>query len=366
MIILQKNTEGILIGRDFEVPIAIVTISWSGNLDTVLINEIATTDEVELLRKIAYKSAKMIYQSEDDNHMRSHLLSKAQDIFQQCFAEYHANPEKDLTDVFYFNKGRGSFIKNAYDSPQKAVNEIIRKVKEVSGSSTPIKIRMHQDAMERTFYAVSLPKSSGKEFTFWNAHDWPSEEREEWEHNLHIVPNYHPSSPSQGKRSRGMSINGDTNALITSNSICSIYAPPESRQKEKNFGTTWSYMKHPYKATGKSFQFTLRGAYHATKELVDDAVKLILSALSQHPEGNYVGVIGGFNAPYDFPENIANRTGKQLPGNERPRGSEKHCMWTYDVLKQEGELEKAYIPKWFTKENWVEFFKDEKPSLEEV
>jgi len=230
-------------------------------------------------------------------------------------------------------------------------------VKDASGLSISIGMSKKESIIDSTIYTVSLEDNSDVEFTFWNSNDWPSKE-DPW--NLHIVPSYHPSSPSQGGKLCGQLINGSTDALIRSKTISSVYSPKEARQKEDGFGTSWHYMKHPYKAAGKSFQFTLRGFYHATKELVDDAVQLILATLRAHPDGNYVGICGGFNSVYDFPENIANRTGRQLPCKERPRGSEKHCMWTYDVLKEEGELDKAYIPDWFTNENWVKFFENQK------
>ena len=101
----------------------------------------------------------------------------------------------------------------------------------------------------------------------------------------------------------------------------------------------------------------MRGHYEATKELVDEAVNLIISTLGAHPEGRYVGISGGFYPKYDFPENIARRTRKALP-REKPRGSEKHCMWTYDVLQEEKQLEHAYVPPWFYSENWIDFFKN--------
>lgn len=344
MIILDKNTENSIgIGRNTDTPIAIFMInSWDKNLSTVLVSEIATVDETELLRKIAYKYAQLLWRNSSNRNVV--------DMFKECFDEYNTTPEKELPDDFYFNKG-SRFIKNTYDSAQKAVDEIIRKVKDVSGVS--IFIDMIDSNIKGIVYTISINDDKDTHFTFWNSTDWPEQKGEGFD--LYIVPDYHPSSPSQGRKSYGLLINGATNALIRSTSIDSVYSPKEARREGSTFGTSWAYMKHPCKATGKSFTFTLGGHYHATQELVDDAVELIISALGADPNGHYVGISGGFYSIYE----IANRTGRKLP-IDLMRGSEKHCMWTHDVLKQEKELEKAYIPDWFIDEKWVNFFAKQK------
>jgi hypothetical protein len=355
MVILQKSSEGIVIGRNSKFPIGVFMFnSWNGTLNTVLVGKAATDNETELLRKIAYQYAEKIMKKSSGKNVRHDLFG----IFQESFDEYLKNPAKELVREYFFTQESGRFIKNVYDAPQETIDEIIRQVKDASGLSISIGMSKKERIIESTVYTVSLENDSAAEFTFWNSNDWPSENGSSW--NLHIVPNYHPSSPSQGKKACGLLINGATDALIRSETISSVYSPQESRQKRDGYGTSWHCMKHPYKAAGKSFQFTLRGFYHATKELVDDAVQLILASLGVHPDGIYVGISGGFDSTYDFPENIANRTGRKLPCKERPRGSEKHFMWTYDVLKEEGELDKAYIPSWFTNENWVKFFENQK------
>lgn len=353
MVILQKSLDGIVIGRNKKFPIGCFMFnSWNRTVNTVLVGKAATDDETELLRKIAYQYAAKIDKNTSGRNVHHDMFT----IFQEAFDEYHTNPEKELVSEFYFRNTQGKFIKNVFDLPQEAVDEIIKQVKDVSGLSISIAMSQQGSIVEKTVYTVSLESGSDAEFTFWKATDWPREKGRLWE--LHIVPDYHPSSPTQGSKSYGPLINGATDALMRSTAISSVYSPKEARRREDSFGTSWDYMTHPCKATGKSFQFTLRGFYHATKELVDDAVELILATLGVHT--TYVGISGGFCSVYDFPENIANRTGRQLPCEERPRGSEKHCMWTYDVLKEEGELEKAYIPDWFTEEKWVEFFEDQK------
>lgn len=352
MIILQQNQEYALIGRDSEFQVAIFKFnSWDGILNTVMVVNTATAEETELLRKIAYQYA----ENRSNISFNGNIGDQALEMFQMCFDEYHTNPEKELADIYSFNKAQGQFIHNAYDSSEKVIDEIIKQVKEASDILVSISMSDTGNIINRPMYTVSVDDSSDAEFAFWNANSWPTD-TEGWD--LHIIPGYHPSSPSQGRKSYGLLINGATDALISSNIISSVYSPKDSRQeKDSMMSSTWNYMKHPCKVTGKSFQFTLGGYYQATRELVDDAVKLIISTLGAHPEGKYVGISGGFYPTYDFPRNIANRTKKELPSKEN-RGSERDCMWTYDVLQKENELENAYIPSWFYEENWISFFKD--------
>lgn len=352
MIILERSTESIVVGRNSELPIGVFMFnSWDKTLDTVLVNKSANDTETALLRKIAYQYAEKIKKGSSSTNLFPGIL----DVFQKSFDECRLEPEKEAVHERYFTNNLGKFIKNAYDSPKEAVDEIIKQVKDASGVS--VSISRSEDNIKNIVYTVSIEGKSDTKFTFWNSDSWPREKTGTG--NLHIVPGYHPSSPSQGRKLCGLLINGDTDGFMKSKVICSVYSPKEARRKEKNFGTSWSLMVHPCKATGKSFQFTLRGNYHSTKELVDDAVQLILAALGTHPDGHYVGISGGFHPIYDFPENIAGRTGRELP-RKNLYGSEKHCMWTYDVLKEENELEKAYIPDWFTNENWVKFFEGQK------
>ncbi len=350
MIIIQKNSESIVIGRTSEVSIAVLLFnSWNGTINTVLVSDIATTNEADLLKKIAYSYAEKV-DKRGSTDTRDHILS----IFQESFDEYQVDSEKELVNEFYFNNSHGRFIQNTYASSDQAIADIVKKVEDSSKVLISIDVSDGGNILERSIYTVSFKEESENNFSFWNSNNWP--ERRGQGLDLHIVPDYHPSSPSQGGNSFGPLINGATDALIRSTAISSVYAPIEARQeKEGHSGSSWNYMKHPYKAIGKSFQFTLRGFYHSTKELVDDAVELILAALGNHPKGCYVGVSGGFYPTYDFPQNIAGRTGRKLPKKE-PRGSEKHCMWTYDVLTKEDELDKAYVPDWFYSENWLELF----------
>ena len=328
MVIIKKSLEGIIVGRNLEIPIGVFMFnSWNGILNTVLVRKATTKNETELLRKIAYQYAEKIDKSVFGNNVRHEMF----DIFQESFDEYTMNPEKEWVKESYFIKESGRFIKNAYDLPQDVVDEIIKRVKDVSGLTISIGMSEKGSSIKDTVYTVALPDDSTTQFVFWNANDWPSEKNDFL--NLDIVPDYHPSSPSQGGNSCGFLINAATECLLGVQAISCVYSPKEARQNQDGFVSSWHYMKHPYKVAGKSFQFTLCGFYHATKELVHEAVELILSTLGAHPHGNYVGINGGFYSPYDFPENIANRTGTTLPCKGSPRGSEMHCMWTYDVLK---------------------------------
>lgn len=345
MIILEKNLDAIAIGRDPESPIAICMFySWNGELHTVLVRADATEQETMLLRKIAYQYAEIMGKK---RCVGVKPCDEMLDVFQECFDDYLAHPDKELVDELYF-KQSGCFIKNVYNSPQEAIAEIIRQVKDKTDVSISIDRSKRKDIFETTMYTVSLTNDSFREFTFWNYHYWP--QTEDSIHNLHIVPGYHPSSPTQGKKLCGLSINGATDALIGSSVISMVYSPLDARKAEEVFAlSSWEAMKHPCKAVGKSFDFTLHGYYYETKELVDAAVELILTALGAHPNGYYMGVVGGFAA--DFPEDMDHYTGIKFP--EKLRGSEQHCVWTYAVLKEEEALEEAYIPKWFYEENWV-------------
>ena len=229
------------------------------------------------------------------------------------------------------------------------MDEIIRQVRNVADISISIDMETKENVLESILYTVSLAQDSPKEFAFWYA-PWSQE-------NLHIVPGYHPASPSQGKKTCELIISKNQNTLLNSSIITSVYSPIEARKQERFFFSSWENMKHPYKAAGKSFTFALYQPYEYSQELVDAAVDLILTALG-HRDGYYVGVCGGFYPPYNPPEHIAAHTGKKLPCNEL-RGTESHCMWTYDVLKEEGVLEEAYVPQWFYEENWISFFTEQ-------
>src|SRR5574344_1201431 len=169
MVILQKTSDGIVIGRTLEIPIACFMFnSWNGTLNTVAIDKSATDDETELLCKIAYRYSEKIWKSASGTRVHPERLN----IFQESFDEYDAKPEKELVDKFYFTKGSGKFIKNAYDSSQEAVDEIVKQVKDVSDISVSIDISEKVAILERTFYTVSLADDSAIEFTFWNSNGW--------------------------------------------------------------------------------------------------------------------------------------------------------------------------------------------------
>jgi len=65
------------------------------------------------------------------------------------------------------------------------------------------------------------------------------------ESDIHVVPSYHPVMSDWTPV--GM-VNGDTDAYIRGNSIRSIYCPKAARsmRHKKDFGTTWTHVKHPY------------------------------------------------------------------------------------------------------------------------
>lgn len=347
MNIIKLNQDCAVIGNDSNTEIGkFLFNSWNSEINTVLVNNKATEIEINLLKEIAYTYAKSI--SDLDKRGRNNSA----DLFKEIFSEDNTQKEK-VTD-WYFNNQRGLFIVEKFSSLQEAIQEIVTNVKKKTNIGVVIDHTIQENIFHTDLYTVSLQNKSEGEFIFWNSDNWPTSSGG-WD--LHIIPGYHPTSPKQGRRSYGPLINGDTDALIRATAISSVFSPEEAR-KYKGFSSSWSYMNHPYKAAGKSFKFTLRGLYQLTSELVDEAVELILCLLGHHPDNNYVGISGGFSSPYDFPSNISGRTGKKLP-IDRPRGSEKHCMWTHDVLRGEGVLEEAYIPSWFHEENWINFFTNE-------
>ena len=122
MIILEKRPEGIIVGNNSKLPIAVFMFnSWNGTLNTVLVSKFAADNETELLRKIAYEYAEKIWNRKSAPFVRHEMF----DIFQESFDEYQTNPTKELVKEFYFAKGFGKFIKEAYDSAEESVDEIM-------------------------------------------------------------------------------------------------------------------------------------------------------------------------------------------------------------------------------------------------
>lgn len=180
--------------------------------------------------------------------------------------------------------------------------------------------------------------------------------------NLYIVPAYHPGL-DQGKKSQGL-INGHTNALIRGDAVEEIMCP--------NYGgvelsylvmSGWSTVSHPFYAEGSEVTFEVKPDKLLSTKGTEEVKTLLLALLEL--ENTYMLVNGGFDSPYDNPENVMRKRGMaaQLAFG-RALGSEDFCVWAHQILEQEGALETARIPTWFKREGWLEAYEAEGYVLE--
>jgi len=201
------------------------------------------------------------------------------------------------------------------------------------------------------------------EFTFWRSEWIPNPEVE----SLHVVPAYHPCM--QGKKGIHM-INGDTDHRTHGYAVISIESPVEARAKmgEHRGASTWTHLRHPFYAKGRSIAVTVSAGLLRTKDGVRELSRFLLAALGK--TGEYVEVSGGFRAPLYHAHNLLIMKNIPSPRREKhfgqwTRGSEEFCVWAYRTLLAEGKLEGAYVPDWFTKEGWLAIYEgsEEKPGL---
>lgn len=170
--------------------------------------------------------------------------------------------------------------------------------------------------------------------------------------DLYIVPAYHPEQDSN--RHQVNLINGDTDALIGGQAVRYIYAPSESTEgQERGFrSSSWSGVNHPFYAAGSEITLQVSTTKALSAEGIEEIVTLMAAALEL--KNTHLSVSGGFRGTYTDPENIARRSGIRTSSwNGKARGSEGFCVWAYQVLKNEGELDRAYIPRWFNEEGWL-------------
>jgi hypothetical protein len=172
-----------------------------------------------------------------------------------------------------------------------------------------------EDAQFRFWHQVSMPSTPG---------GWA----------LNVVPAYHPVRDR--RRDQVFLVNGDTDALLTGDAVRYIRSPEESWTAPPSglFGT-WSYMKHPFYAAGRSFSLKVVPMHIMAAKGVEDLVKLLLGALER--EGKYVAISGGFIAP-DGTAPVRH------PG--RQHGTERFCAWALEVLSREGAGADAFVPEW--------------------
>jgi hypothetical protein len=203
------------------------------------------------------------------------------------------------------------------------------------------------------------------EFTFWNYGSNPIDSKLDDRYHLHIVPHYHPRMNNTMKCIGG--INGATDSY-RQKTIDEIHCPhnEDTPVIKRGFGT-WNYVPHPYKAVGTKFEMTVFYFKLLTQEGIDEIAE-VLKAVSGDAN-TYIEVIGGFNPPFDSGDRVLKRLISKGHTEFQEtlknfRGSESSCMWEYNTLKEEGVLDKAYIPKWFTEKKWLEIYAlDEKNNV---
>lgn len=239
-----------------------------------------------------------------------------------------------------------------YTSIIRAIEAAIDKVGVKGVSYKLISNRFGLDEATVEFSARDL-----RRFTFWMHHDEPLQK----ESDLYIIPAYHPVM-------KGMTlvdlVNGATDACITGNSIKNIHCPRDGQVNEGErdlFGGSWDHVKHPFYVSGRSFTMDAVMTSLRSSKGVEKLAQFLQAALNL--DKKYVAVSEGFNAPLQCPSNRLDEFKRQSPrpqfdGMSDVRGSEAHCVWAYRTLQEEGTLEGAYIPQWFTDEGWLKIYEN--------
>jgi hypothetical protein len=191
-------------------------------------------------------------------------------------------------------------------------------------------------------------------FIFWKSESRPSRDYE----GFHIVPAYHPVM--NGWKEIGL-VNGDTDYYIRGNAVGHFYCPKEAQvDGVESRGTSWSHVKHPFRAEGQDMQLEVDMTKMRSAEGVAELAQVIRASLGL--DNTYVAISGGFRAPLESAHNRLVRTKRRSPypqASSDPqrghlaRGSEDHCVWAYRTLEAEGALDKAFVPAWFKREGWL-------------
>ena len=152
---------------------------------------------------------------------------------------------------------------------EDAIEDVINQVGIEGLGYKIISERMAFGNEKAILFAVKKPSN----FTFWNSRSKPGGG---WD--LYIVPSYHPVM--NGQESVGM-VNGDTDALIRGEAVRSIYCPENAQATDpnKNFGTSWGHVKHPFYATGPTVLFRLSTTKIRSAEGVKELARFIRAAL---------------------------------------------------------------------------------------
>lgn len=243
---------------------------------------------------------------------------------------------------------------------EKMLTELCQKIRKEYGIS--IGIKDAELAYDKKYVIVVFEIKNKKiDFKIWKNVDGPS--NNEW--RLHITPPYHPAM--KGKKRLNL-ISGDTNAYICASEdiIRSVYSPEEARVNTGLF-SSWEYLKHPFYAKGKTLGVEISLALCMDKDGYQTLCDFFEAALNQ---GNtYIAVSGGFNPPYDLPENVLREQGIQSSTRKQDwgryiRGSEHDCVWEHKILGAERKRKGSLIPDWFYKEGWLKIYRNETPSFD--
>ncbi len=176
----------------------------------------------------------------------------------------------------------------------------------------------------------TMPKDGPYAFRFWKSLSPAS--------NLHVIPAYHPAM--QPERKRTYLINGDTAALIgqSRHGVRYIHCPLQATRGMPGAFGGWE-VNHPFYARGHEVRLDIDPFLCVTTQAADLLTKILIAALEL--DETYIDVSGGFRAPEG---RRARFTG---------RGSENEGVWGYRTLKEEGELEGAYVPEWLFTEGFI-------------
>ncbi|MDD5464206.1 MAG: hypothetical protein PHP62_03595, partial [Candidatus Moranbacteria bacterium] len=225
-------------------------------------------------------------------------------------------------------------VEGKFSSPEQMLTRLLMDIFEKKGVLVGVrdaKWAQWQDDMIIAMFEIK----SDHIFKVWTSSD---SDRSSKDWRFHFTPPYHPVMDKK-KKSICM-INGDTDAYIRGSElgITYVYSPEEARAKKEGFGTSWSYMKHPFYAEGKTLGVGFSSTLCMSKMGYDALYQLLIAALNMNDL--YIEVNGGFNSPYDFAQNILNRKGIKSPagkhGSHEVRGSEEDCVWEHQVLNAEG------------------------------
>jgi len=259
-------------------------------------------------------------------------------------------------DLDKYLSGFANFVEGRFTTPENMLDNLMMDIREKLG----ILIKLKEGKwMDNDHITATFECTDENNFKVWNAcSDGPGSS---W--RLHFTAPYHPVMDS--KKQSFCMINGSTDYYIRGGDegIRHVYSPEDARTNKDGFGTSWSYLKHPFYAEGKTLGVEFSATLCMAKSGYQTLYNLLSAALNRN--NLYVSVNGGFNSPYDYPENILNRKGMPSPagnqgGGHTVRGSEDDCVWEYRTLKKEGQLKNSLAPDWFFPEGWLDIYKGER------